>query len=139
MTTDGQDIECRIYFEDTDAGGVVYYANYLKYYERGRTEFLRSMGFEQDQLLEQNLVFVVRNICVDYRQPARFNDLLRVNTRIESLRKVGLVFVQSVFRKNNNDQVLLNSARVEIASLSADRFRPCAIPQNILEELKNYE
>ncbi len=65
----------RIYYEDTDSGGVVYYANYLKFMERARTEWLRALGFEQDQLLEQEgVIFAVRSVTVDYNAPARFND-----------------------------------------------------------------
>jgi acyl-CoA thioester hydrolase len=135
----GQEINCRVYFEDTDAGGVVYYANYLKFYERGRTEFLRNLGFEQDQLLEQNIVFVVRNVQVDFIRPARFNQMLRVTTAIKSMRKVGLVFEQSISTVPDDRPQLINNAEIQVACLSADRFRPVAIPRNILEKLKHNE
>ena len=78
------DLQVRIYYEDTDSGGVVYYANYLKFIERGRSEFLREMGFEQDQLIAQeNIIFAVKSIQADYLSPARFNDLLSVSTEVE--------------------------------------------------------
>jgi len=132
-------IDCRVYFEDTDAGGVVYYANYLKYYERGRTEFLRVLGFEQDVLLEQNIVFVVRSVQVDYLKPARFNEVLTVSTAIKSLRKVGLVFEQSITCGEAGERQTINWAEVQVACLSADRFRPSAIPPNILKTLQRNE
>ena len=133
--TQGMDWWCRVYFEDTDAGGVVYYANYLKFYERGRTEFLRAMGYEQDQLLQQNIVFVVRNICVDFRHAARFNEQLRVNTSIASIRKASLVFEQSIYSLRDENEVLVNQAEVQVACVSADRFVPRAIPQDIIRNL----
>jgi len=94
-----QAFELRVYFEDTDAGGVVYNANYLKFYERARTEFLRSLGFEQDDLLAQNIVFVVRNINIDFVKAARFNEILIVDSKIESLKKASLFFNQEIYTK----------------------------------------
>ena len=76
----------RVYYEDTDSGGVVYYANYLKFMERARTEYLRSLGFEQDQLRrEQGILFTVHSLQVDFRLPARFNDLLEVSTHVSDV------------------------------------------------------
>jgi len=130
-----QTISCRVYFEDTDAGGVVYYANYLKFYERGRTEFLRSLGFEQDDLLAQNIVFVVRNITVDFKQAARFNELLRVESNIQQLKKASLVFDQSIYCQREGKDVLVNRAEVKVACVSADAFIPNAIPESIMGKL----
>ena len=132
--------ECRVYFEDTDAGGVVYNANYLKFYERARTEFLRSLGFEQDDLLEQNIVFVVRNITVDFVQAARFNDLLLVETRVDKLKKASLVFAQQIFStsvraQSTTQPVLVNEARVTVVCVTADKFKPSAIPAEIYRKL----
>ncbi len=92
-----QQFECRVYFEDTDAGGVVYNANYLKYYERARTEYLRALGYEQDELLANNIVFVVRHIDIDFVRAARFNEILRVESHIEELKKASLLFVKSIY------------------------------------------
>ncbi|MCW9013236.1 MAG: tol-pal system-associated acyl-CoA thioesterase [Gammaproteobacteria bacterium] len=122
----------RVYYEDTDSGGVVYYANYLKFMERARTEFLRHLGFEQDQLIEkENTIFAVASITVDYHKPARFNDLLEVSASIIEFKKASMVFEQKIVR--TDDQLLLCSGTVRIASLKADSFRPVAIPEKIRE------
>ena len=144
MTGGLQRIECRVYFEDTDAGGVVYYANYLKFYERGRTEYLRTLGYEQDELLLNNIVFVVRHINVDFKQAARFNDLLVVETRIQVVKKASLVFDQQIVTSANADDPsgsnrLLNQAQVKVACVSANSFKPTPIPTEIFRTLNNHE
>jgi acyl-CoA thioester hydrolase len=122
----------RVYYEDTDAGGVVFYANYLKFMERARTELLRHYGFEQDYLRqEHNIIFVVRSVSVDYLQPARFNQLLTVTADIVEQKKATLTFQQSVFR----DQDVLCQGRVRIACLDAERMKPKPIPAIILESI----
>ncbi len=128
-------LACRVYFEDTDAGGVVYYANYLKFYERARTEFLRELGFEQDVLLQQNIVFVVRQVTVDYLQSAAFNAQLRVDTTIEQMKKASLVFRQRIFKLDADQETLVNQAKVRVACVSADGFKPTAIPKDIYTKL----
>jgi acyl-CoA thioester hydrolase len=135
----GQTLECRVYFEDTDAGGVVYHANYLNFYERARTEFLRTLGFEQDDLLLQNIVFVVRNITVDFKQAARFNELLLVESHIKRLKKVSLIFDQAIYSQRGEKKVLINQAEVKVGCVSADQFVPVAIPEQIMRKLSNYE
>ncbi len=122
--------DLRVYFEDTDAGGVVYNANYLKFYERARTEFLRDLGYEQDELLSQGLVFVVKNIGIDFLQAARFNDRLRVLTRVSVLKPASLVFTQEIYAPDRASQPL-NRARIKIACVAVKDFRPCAIPEDI--------
>jgi len=127
----------RVYYEDTDSGGVVYYANYLKFMERARTEFLRHLGFEQDQLIEQlNIIFVVRFVQLDYKSPARFNDELTVTANLIELKKASMLFEQKIFRQNDNvnqqDNILCHG-QIRIACLQADSFKPCAIPQSIME------
>lgn len=122
----------RVYYEDTDSGGVVYYANYLKFMERARTEFLRSLGFEQDELIKNdNIIFAVRNINVEYIKPARFNDELIVSANIAEFKKASMLFEQSIVRQD--DQTLLSKGQILIASLVADSFKPTAIPQKIRE------
>ena len=122
----------RVYYEDTDSGGVVYYANYLKFMERARTEYLRHLGFEQDALIKnENVLFAVRSIEVNYHQPARFNELLQVTARVVEFKKASMLFEQSILRQS--DQQLLCDGLVRIASLKADSFKPCAIPRVILE------
>ena len=127
-------LEVRVYYEDTDSGGVVYYANYLKFIERARSEYLRELGFEQDQLIkEQNVIFAVRSLQADYRSPARFNDLLTVKTQLKKVGKASLDFSQKIGISGQN-QVLFE-AQISIACLQADSFKPCAIPQRILEKI----
>ena len=122
----------RVYYEDTDAGGVVYHANYIKFMERARTEFLRHLGFELTVLeREQRLIFAVRGLSVDYRRPARLNDWLEVSVGLEAVRSASLLFGQEVRR----DGELLCDARVRVASLTADTFRPMALPAFMLDRL----
>ncbi len=119
----------RVYYEDTDAGGVVYYANYLKYLERARTEWLRALGFEQDALLGRDIVFAVRRVAIDYRHPARFNQWLVVRSRITEVGRARLVFDQRVL----HDEATLVTARVQVACLSASAFRPRPLPDDLRE------
>jgi len=122
----------RVYYEDTDAGGVVFYANYLKFFERARTEMLRDMGFEQDQLIaEQNIIFVVRTVQIDYLTPARFNDALETTAEVTQAKKVSLNFEQTVTR---NGEVLCKG-NIRIACLDAKTMKPKAIPPQLLEKL----
>jgi acyl-CoA thioester hydrolase len=124
----------RVYYEDTDAGGVVYYANYLKFMERARTEWLRDRGFEQDALRErEGVLFVVHAVAVRYRQPARFNDLLMVESRIDRMGRVRIVFGQRVCR-DTPEAELVCDGRIEVACVTADSFRPTAIPERIRAE-----
>ena len=124
----------RVYYEDTDAGGVVYYANYLKFMERARTEWLRERGFEQDALKEQEgVLFIVHAVAVRYRQPARFNDTLMVESRIDQLGRARIVFGQRVCR-DAPEAELLCDGRIQVACVKADSFRPTAIPERIRAE-----
>jgi acyl-CoA thioester hydrolase len=120
----------RIYYEDTDAGGVVYYANYLKFFERGRTEFLRELNIEQDTLLEENIAFVVRKVDMDCLKPARFNALLSVKTQITHRKKASLMFKQEVFHEKGE---LLCQASTLIACVNLQKMKPAAIPAEIIE------
>jgi len=122
----------RVYYEDTDSGGVVYHANHVKFFERARTEMFRSMGFEQDLLItEQKLIFVVRSIQIDYLQPARFNESLDVTAEVTLVKKASFNFEQSIAR----DSQVLCKGNVLIASLDSDTMRPKKIPENILQKI----
>jgi acyl-CoA thioester hydrolase len=124
----------RVYYEDTDAGGVVFYANYLKFFERARTEMLRAMGYEQDELIvTDGIIFVVRSVQVDYLSPARFNELLQVSAEVTLAKKASLTFEQLITR---GDDILCKSI-IRIACLDTKSMRPKAIPENLLELLKN--
>jgi len=122
----------RVYYEDTDSGGVVYYANYLKFMERARTEYIRELGVEQDDLVKnENVIFAVRSVSVEYLKPARFNDSLIVSAKVIELKKTRMLFEQNIIREQ--DQTLLCTGKTLIASLRADTFRPVAVPQILRE------
>lgn len=120
----------RVYYEDTDAGGVVYYANYLKYLERARTEWLRAAGWGQAALAsERGLLFAVRSIELDYHAPARLDDALEVEARIAALGRARIDFAQRVVC----DGAALCTGRVRIACLDAATFRPRPLPDDMKE------
>jgi acyl-CoA thioester hydrolase len=120
----------RVYYEDTDTGGVVYYANYLKFFERARTEWLRSCGLNQDKLAqEEGLIFVVRRALLDFLRPARLDDLLDVT--VEPL-KLARVYVDLVQEARCGAQVLAR-AEVRVACLRRRDFRPAAMPRFLRE------
>ena len=123
----------RVYYEDTDAGGIVYYANYLKFFERARTEWLRQMGIEQDILLERSVGFVVKRVEMDNYVPARFNDLLCIESEIVKLRRASLIFKQIIISPNKQ---CLVSALIRVACVNLSNMKPQAISDNILGELK---
>ena len=124
--------QIRVYWEDTDAGGVVYHAQYLAFLERSRSEWLRALGRGQDALRrEHDLVFAVRAMQVDFRAPARLDDALQVTCRLRDCRRASLVFLQEVRR----DGALLLDATVRVAALGGSDFRPRAIPESLLGEL----
>ena len=124
----------RVYYEDTDAGGVVFHSNYINFFERARTEMLRAMGCEQDELtVNEGIIFVVRSVQVDYLSPARFNELLQVSAEVTLAKKVSLTFEQLITRGD----VVLCTSTIRIACLDALTMRPKAIPENLLELLKN--
>ena len=126
----------RVYYEDTDSGGVVYYANYLKFMERARTEMLRAAGFEQDQLREQrDLLLVVRNVELELKQPARFNDELVVKTHITTMNGPSIHFQQAIMHKEEQDK-LMATATIHIVSITASSWKPVRFPDDIQTELK---
>ena len=127
--------QVRVYYEDTDNGGVVYYANYLRFMERARTEWLRSLGIEQDHLIEEHdILFAVRQVNIDYHAPARFNDLLTVGTEVLAHSRASLTFGQTVTSAGDGD-TLLCTARVKVACLAASTFRVSPIPEFITGEI----
>ena len=129
---DWHDWPVRVYYEDTDAEGVVYFANYLRFMERGRTEWLRSLGVEQDRLrAERGLCFTVTATDVRFRRPARFNDELVVRTRVVDAGRVRFTLAQHVFRRN--DPQALVTAQCVAACVDADSFRPRRIPAGLLD------
>ncbi len=126
-------LQVRVYYEDTDAGGVVYHSNYLYFMERARTEWLRHAGFEQNTLIEKKgILFAVRKINIDYNKPALFNDLLKIKTRIIEQRKASFIFEQVIF---NQAEDTVCKADIKIACLNSQTMKPEPIPETILSEL----
>jgi acyl-CoA thioester hydrolase len=122
----------RTYWEDTDAGGIVYYANYMKFMERARTEWLRSIGIEQSQLKEEHgLMFVVVDLEAHYRKPARYGEMLQVTCAIAESTRASLTFKQEIYRDRLGGELLLEG-RVRVACLDAAQYRPRALPPSIL-------
>ena len=122
----------RVYWEDTDAGGVVYHAQYLAFLERARTEWMRARGHGQDRLrTEHDLVFAVRAMQVDFRLPARLDDALQVSVRLVECRRASLVIAQSI----HLGETRLLDATVRVAALSAASFKPRPIPQPLFDAL----
>jgi acyl-CoA thioester hydrolase len=120
----------RVYYEDTDAAGIVYYANYLRFLERGRTEWLRALGFDQgDAMREHGVAFVVRDIRVRFAAPARLDDRLEVSVRVVGTGHSRLVLAQEVcFATGVKEPRQLIEAKVEIACVRIDSMRPVRIP-----------
>src|SRR5450830_682695 len=135
----------RVYYEDTDTGGVVFYVNYLKFFERARTEWLRALGYSQQALAESSgLIFVVKNTTVDYFAPARLDDELKLTVVVEQFRNASLAFVQEAWRiekrsqgtLQGTEQTLLARGRITIVCVNAASFRPQAIPEEMLARFK---
>lgn len=123
----------RVYWEDTDAGGVVYHAQYLAFLERARSEWMRALGHGQELLRDvHGLVFAVRAMRIDFRSPARLDDLLDVTVELRECRRASLVLAQSIRR---DDDALLLDAEVRVAALDAPTFRPRAIPAPLFAAL----
>ena len=123
----------RVYWEDTDAGGIVFYANYLKFFERARTEWLRSMGIEQQRLKEiTGGMFVVAETTIRYMRPARLDDELIVTASLQQCGRASMTIWQQVILKNT----LLCEGTIRIGWVDADSMQAARIPQNIIESLK---
>jgi acyl-CoA thioester hydrolase len=119
----------RVYWEDTDAGGIVFYANHLKYYERARTEWLRALGHGQEQLrVEAGLIFVVTDTSVHYVQPARLDDLLDVTVELRHKGGASLEIAQQAWRQAAGAATLLSTGTIRIACVDAATLRPRRIP-----------
>lgn len=122
----------RVYYEDTDAQGVVYYANYLKFFERARTEFLRGIGYEQMKLMQEGVIFVVRSLELKLHKPARLDDELLISTKLDKLGKVSFNFAQEAYV---NDR-LISEAYIKCGSLNSDKFTPSSLPEYLHEGMK---
>ena len=128
MTTEFK-LNLRVYYEDTDAGGVVYHANYLKFMERARTEFLRRLGYSQQQLAQTGVLFVVHSNSTKYLAPERLDDELSISARVSLLKRSRLEFSQQVCK--TTDGTLLCQADFVIACINSNTFKPCAMPKEL--------
>jgi acyl-CoA thioester hydrolase len=131
-----QRLACRVYYEDTDAAGIVYYANYLRFLERGRTEFLRALGQQQSALMSQGtqgaqgagrIAFAVRSVQAEYLKPAKLDDEILVDTWVVAVGRAQLVFAQRVLR----DAETLLEATIRVACMDPERGRPVAMPREL--------
>jgi acyl-CoA thioester hydrolase len=126
----------RVYWEDTDAGGVVFYANYLKFFERARTEWLRSLGHEQERLrAETGTVFIVTDTSVRYLRPARLDDLLAVSVRVVHAGRAQMTIAQQAWRQTPQGEELVADGTIRIGCVDAGTFRPQRIPTAIVQSL----
>lgn len=120
-------IPVRVYIEDTDAGGIVYYVNYLKYMERARTELMRHLGFAKPAVLDEGMLLVVHSLTTGYRKPARLDDSLEVSAEVLKLARTNLVFQQQVTRAGE----LLCEAEIKVACVCQQTMKPVAIPDTM--------
>ncbi|MDH3637699.1 MAG: tol-pal system-associated acyl-CoA thioesterase [Gammaproteobacteria bacterium] len=129
-------IPVRVYYEDTDAGGVVYYANYLRFMERCRSDWLRDIGFDIDDVTKRfGIIFAVRSASIEYHKPARLSDLLEVSVNTLQPSRVSLSVTQHIHR----DQELLCSGRIKLASLNVGSFDPQPIPPELLNRMNEWK
>ncbi|ANN80268.1 tol-pal system-associated acyl-CoA thioesterase [Bordetella flabilis] len=128
-------VDVRVYYEDTDAGGVVFYANYLKYMERGRTEWLRALGFDQSRLArESGLLFVVRNLDMAYRRPARLDDVLTIRSRVTRVGRASIHFAQRAERSGE----LLAEGNIQVCCVDVV-MKPAELPAELRATLESIQ
>jgi 4-hydroxybenzoyl-CoA thioesterase/acyl-CoA thioester hydrolase len=131
MTVSTFSIPVRVYIEDTDAGGIVYYVNYLKYMERARTELMRSLGYDKPAFLEEGKLMVVHSANVNYRKPALLDDSLTATAAVSKLARSYLIFQQKIFR----DGELLCEGDIKVACVTSDKMKPAPIPQTVRDSV----
>jgi acyl-CoA thioester hydrolase len=127
----------RVYYEDTDTGGIVFYANYLKFFERARTEWLRARGVGQQALAQtERKMFVVMSTAVDYHAPARLDDTLKLTVTVERLGRASVQFFQQAWRMNDTEPQLLCTGRIRVGCVDTQTLRPGAIPADVLARIQ---
>jgi acyl-CoA thioester hydrolase len=124
-------LDLRVYYEDTDAAGIVYYANYFRFLERARTELLRTLGHDQHALMKEGIAFAVRSVSAEFLKPAQLDDLLTVETTVASLGRAQVSFVQRILR----DRELLLDAKIRVACIDPAAGRPIAMPPVLHQQL----
>jgi acyl-CoA thioester hydrolase len=129
-------LDIRVYYEDTDAGGIVFYANYLKFMERGRTEWLRALGFDQSRLArESGHVFVVRELDMSYRKPARLDDTLTIRSRVTRVGRASIHFAQRAERSGE----LLADGNIQVCCVDANSLKPAELPSELRATLESIQ
>jgi acyl-CoA thioester hydrolase len=127
-------LDIRVYYEDTDAGGVVFYANYLKFFERARTEWLRALGFDQSDLADRlKRVFMVAGLDMRYRKPARLDDLLTLRSRVTRLGRASICFAQRAERQGE----LLAEGNIQVCCVDTLQLRPAELPADVRASLQS--
>tara|TARA_B100001989_G_C24526947_1_gene459211 strand:+ start:211 stop:633 length:423 start_codon:yes stop_codon:yes gene_type:complete len=135
------ELPVRVYYEDTDAGGVVYHANHLKFGERGRTEFLRATGFQNRNLHETlGVIFVVRHIEIDYLKTAHLDDMLVLETTISSLKNTSFTMHQALFRvdKNGAKEAQISDMKVALVCVDTKDYKPVRVPEEVKDVFQKY-
>ena len=129
-------MKIRVYYEDTDAGGIVYYANYLKFTERGRTEFLRNLGISQFEIYKNlNIKFIVHSLSIDYVNPSYLDDQLTVETSIKNIKKASIEFSQNIFKSQDGKTIdIIKSKCIIVAISDESKIKP--IPSIILNKIQ---
>ncbi len=128
----------RVYYEDTDAGGIVFYANYLKFFERARSEWLRSAGIAQQELVATaQRMFVVKSTAMDYHAPAKLDDSLEITVVVEKLGRASVDFLQQAWLRNSETPRLLCEGRVRVGCVDTQSLRPAAIPEETGARIRN--
>ena len=125
-------IEYRVYYEDTDAQGLVYYANYLKFCERARTEYLRLLGYEQKELMDIGLIFIVRKVIIEYLKPVNLDELIKIETRLNKVKKVSFNFLQTIYNSNLEK---ICEAEVFCGSINYVSKKPMLVPEKLLKNM----
>ncbi|MNR84351.1 Acyl-CoA thioester hydrolase YbgC [compost metagenome] len=134
----------RVYYEDTDAGGVVFYANYLKFFERARTEWLRSSGISQQLMTETHgVMFVVKSTALDYHAPAKLDNELKLTVVVERMGRASVQFLQEAWRvttgPDGEQHELLATGRIKVGCVDTQRFKPSQIPSQVMDCIKTLE
>jgi len=125
-------IEYRVYYEDTDAQGIVYYANYLKFCERARTEYLRLLGYEQKELMDIGVIFIVRKVIIEYFKPVNLDELIKIETRLNKVKKVSFNFLQTIYNSNLEK---ICEAEVFCGSINYVSKKPMLVPEKLLKNM----
>ena len=125
-------IEYRVYYEDTDAQGLVYYANYLKFCERARTEYLRLLGYEQKELMDIGVIFIVRKVIIEYFKPVNLDELIKIETRLNKVKKVSFNFLQTIYNSNLEK---ICEAEVFCGSIGSVSKKPTLVPEKLLKNM----